>query len=104
MALSAIPKLGDKMAGELQVEDEFTCPGVLQGSLLSLKPTVDRVFGVTLRIGGEDTSYASQDGQIWLQLQGRKQDVEAAKVGLSYYTDQCFFHKNVPSSSSFDMA
>lgn len=82
------------MAGEQQVEDEFTCPGVLQGSLLSLKPTVERVFGVTLRIGGEDSAYASQDGQIWLQLKGRKREVEAAKVGffLFYDTDQCGFH------------
>lgn len=79
------------MVGEQQVEDEFACPGVLQGSLLSLKPTVERVFGVTLRIGGEDTSYPSQDGQIWLQLKGRKEDVEAAKVGLFYYTNQCGF-------------
>lgn len=79
------------MPEEQQEEDEFTCPGVLQDSLLSLKPTVERVFGVTLRIGGEDTSYASQDGQIWLQLNGRKQEVEAAKVSLFLDTDQCAF-------------
>lgn len=72
------------MAGQQQVEDEFTCPGVLQGPLLSLKPTVERVFGVTLRTGGEDISYSSQDGQIWLHLNGRKEEVEAAKVGLFY--------------------
>ncbi|MCJ8749081.1 hypothetical protein PDJAM_G00172240 [Pangasius djambal] len=88
MALSAIPEWRDKMAGEQQVEDEFTCPGVLQGSLLSLKPTVERVFGVTLRIGGEDTSYASQDGQIWLQLKGRKQEVEAAKLFIKGIVNQ----------------
>lgn len=82
MALSAMPRWREKMAGDQQLEDEFTCPGVLQGSLLSLKPTVERVFGVTLAIGGEDTSYASQDGQIWLHLKGGKQEVEAAKVGL----------------------
>lgn len=92
MALSAIPEWMDKMVREQQVEDEFTCPGVLQGSLLSLKPTVERVFTVILRIGGEDDSYSSQDGQIWLQLKGRKQEVEAAKVSLFYYTDWlCFF-------------
>lgn len=82
MALSAVPKWRDKLSGEQQEEDEFTCPGVLQGSLLSLKPTVERVFGVILGIGGEDTSYNSQDGQIWLQLSGRKLAIEAAKVGL----------------------
>lgn len=82
MALSAIPKWRDKLSGEQQEEDEFTCPGVLQGSLLTLKPTVERVFGVSLRIGGEDTSYTCQDGQIWLQLNGRKQVIEAAKVRL----------------------
>lgn len=76
------------MAGEQQVEDEFTCPGVLQGSLLSLKPTVERVFGVTLRIGGEDSAYASQDGQIWLQLKGRKREVEAAKLFIKGVVNQ----------------
>lgn len=86
MALSAVPEWRDKMVGEQQVEDEFTCPGVLQSSLQSLKPTVERVFAVTLRIGGEDDSYTSQDGQIWLQLKGRKQEVEAAKVSLFSYT------------------
>ncbi|XP_060772983.1 NEDD4-binding protein 1 isoform X3 [Neoarius graeffei] len=88
MAVSAIPEWRDKMAGEQQVEDEFACPGVLQGSLLSLKPTVERVFGVTLRIGGEDTSYPSQDGQIWLQLKGRKEDVEAAKIFIKGVVNQ----------------
>ncbi|KAG7314105.1 hypothetical protein KOW79_022601 [Hemibagrus wyckioides] len=88
MALSAIPEWRDKMVGEQQVEDEFTCPGVLQGSLLSLKPTVERVFALTLRIGGEDDSYSSQDGQIWLQLKGRKQEVEAAKLFIKGFVNQ----------------
>ncbi|GAA6085599.1 protein KHNYN [Tachysurus ichikawai] len=88
MALSTIPEWRDKIIREQQVEDEFTCPGVLQGSLLSLKPTVERVFSVTLRIGGEDDSYASQDGQIWLQLKGRKQVVEAAKLFIKGVVNQ----------------
>ncbi|KAF4071455.1 hypothetical protein AMELA_G00273460 [Ameiurus melas] len=88
MAHSAIPEWRDKMAREQQVEDEFTCPGVLQGSLLSLKPTVERVFDVTLRIGGEDPAYASQDGQIWLQLKGRKREVEAAKLFIKGVVNQ----------------
>ncbi|KAM9449743.1 NEDD4-binding protein 1 isoform 1-T3 [Clarias gariepinus] len=88
MALAAIPEWRDKMAGQQQVEDEFTCPGVLQGPLLSLKPTVERVFGVTLRTGGEDISYSSQDGQIWLHLNGRKEEVEAAKLFIKGIVNQ----------------
>lgn len=76
------------MEGEQQVEDEFTCPGVLQDSMLSLKPTVEQVFSVTWRIGGEDESYDSQDGQIWLQLRGRKQDIEAAKLFIKGIVNQ----------------
>ncbi|KAI5617695.1 protein KHNYN-like isoform X2, partial [Silurus asotus] len=75
-------------AGEQQVEDEFTCPGVLQGPLINLKPTVDRVFGVTLKIFGEDTSYDPEDGQIWLQLNGRKEEVEAAKLFIKGFMSQ----------------
>ncbi|KAI5087952.1 protein KHNYN-like isoform X2, partial [Silurus meridionalis] len=70
------------------VEDEFTCPGVLQGPLINLKPTVDRVFGVTLKIFGEDTSYDPEDGQIWLQLNGRKEEVEAAKLFIKGFMNQ----------------
>ncbi|TSY83948.1 NEDD4-binding protein 1 [Bagarius yarrelli] len=88
MALAAIPEWRDMMEGEQKVEDEFICPGVLQGSLLSLKPTVERVFAVTLRIGGEDDSYASQDGQIWLQLMGGKHDIEAAKLFIKGIVNQ----------------
>lgn len=62
-----------------EVEDEFTCAGVLRGALLSLKPSVERVFGVKLSIGGED-GLSVQNGQIWLQLRGTAGDAQAAKV------------------------
>ncbi|XP_007230331.3 protein KHNYN [Astyanax mexicanus] len=89
MALSAVSGRLDRMEGEQQhVEDEFTCPGVLRGALQDLKPTVERVFGVVLRIGGEENSYTAQDGQIWLQLKGRKRDVEAAKLFVKGVVNQ----------------
>ncbi|KAJ8366243.1 hypothetical protein AAFF_G00365060 [Aldrovandia affinis] len=56
------------------VEDEFACPGTVQGKLLSVRPLVERVFGVSLQIGGEG------DGQIWLKMKGRRREVEEAKV------------------------
>ncbi|KAF5901910.1 protein KHNYN-like, partial [Clarias magur] len=88
MAMAAIPEWRDKIAGQQQVEDEFTCPGVLQGPLLSLKPTVEQVFHVTLRIGAEDISFSSQDGQIWLHLNGQKEEVEAAKLFIKGIVNQ----------------
>ncbi|XP_062864725.1 protein KHNYN [Trichomycterus rosablanca] len=66
--------------GHQEVEDEFTCPAVLHASLEDLKPTVERVFGVTLVFGGQSSPYAPQDGQIWLHLKGRKEETEAAKL------------------------
>ncbi|XP_017564845.1 NEDD4-binding protein 1 isoform X1 [Pygocentrus nattereri] len=88
MALSAVPGLGVKIEGEQQMEDEFTCPGVLRGCLLDLKNTVERVFRVILTIGGEEDAYTSQDGQIWLQLKGRKIDMEAAKLFVKGVVNQ----------------
>ncbi|KAI4897959.1 hypothetical protein NFI96_025213 [Prochilodus magdalenae] len=86
MPLSAVPEWGEKLEGEKQVEDEFTCPGVLRGALLDLKSTVERVFRVILNIGGGEDAFTPQDGLIWLQLKGRKGEVEAAK-GTIYYTE-----------------
>ncbi|KAK7171287.1 hypothetical protein R3I94_001280 [Phoxinus phoxinus] len=60
------------------VEDEFTCAGVLRGALQALRPSVERVFGVTLVIGAEEEE-STQSGLIWLQLRGSAPDVEAAK-------------------------
>ncbi len=51
----------------------------VEGALLSLKPSVERVFGVKLSIGGED-GLSVQNGQIWLQLRGTAGDTQAAKV------------------------
>lgn len=79
MALSALPGWEEKLEGDQQVKDEFTFPNVLRSSLPELKATVERVFTVNLTIQKED-SYTPQDGQIWLELEGRKKEVEAAKV------------------------
>lgn len=65
--------------GEPEVEDEFACAGMLRGSLASLHSTVERIFGVTFAIGADDLSNGN-NGQIWLKLQGRRNDVKAAKV------------------------
>lgn len=67
--------------GEAEVVDEFACAGMLRGSLTSLHGTVERIFGVAFDIGERQASPAS-DGQIWLKLQGRENDVRAAKVSL----------------------
>ncbi|XP_072526469.1 NEDD4-binding protein 1 [Salminus brasiliensis] len=88
MAFSAVPGRVDKMEGEQHVKDEFTCPGVLRGALLDVKATAERVFRVVLRIGGEENSYKTQDGQIWLQLKGRKSDVEGAKLFVKGVVNQ----------------
>lgn len=81
MALSGLTLdgFGSHRMEQQEVEDEFTCAGVLRGALLALKPSVEQVFGVKLSIGGEDGTSA-QSGQIWLQLRGTAGDVQAAKV------------------------
>lgn len=92
MALSALTAEGwrsqwmDGETEEQQVEDEFTCAGVLRGALGSLRPTVQRVFKVTLSIGGEETF--SQDGQMWLRLHGAGRDVQAAKAFVKGVVNQ----------------
>ncbi|XP_051501691.1 protein KHNYN isoform X2 [Myxocyprinus asiaticus] len=93
MALSALPFEGfksqwtDVRTEEQEVEDEFTCSCVLRGALVALQPTVERVFGVSLSIGGEDT-VSSQDGQIWLHLHGIARDVESAKLFVKGVVNQ----------------
>ncbi|XP_076846868.1 protein KHNYN isoform X2 [Brachyhypopomus gauderio] len=87
MALYADVGWRDNTRPEQHVEDEFTCPAVLRGSLLAQQSVVVRLFGVILRIC-EDVSYTSQDGQIWLQLKGRKREVEAAKLFVKGVVNQ----------------
>ncbi|XP_059361744.1 protein KHNYN isoform X2 [Carassius carassius] len=70
-----------------EVEDEFTCAGVLRGALLALQPTVERIFGVKLSIGEED-ALSAQSGQIWLQLLGTSGDVQAAKLFVKGVVNQ----------------
>lgn len=80
MALSGLTLDGHgSQRMEREVEDEFTCAGVLRGALVALQPAVERVFGVKLMIGGEET-LSAQNGLIWLQLRGSERDVDAAKV------------------------
>lgn len=67
--------------GDVEVEDEFACAGMLRGSLTSLHSTVERIFRVALRIGADDMPHGN-NGQIWLKLRGPSGDVEAAKVRL----------------------
>ncbi|XP_028261594.1 protein KHNYN [Parambassis ranga] len=62
-----------------EVEDEFTCAGMLQGALTSLHGTVERIFRVTFGIGADDLPHGNS-GQIWLKLRGRSSDVKAAKL------------------------
>ncbi|KAM6959704.1 protein KHNYN [Tautogolabrus adspersus] len=73
--------------GEAEVEDEFACAGVLRGSLASLHGTVERIFGVKFEVGADD---ASQDnnGQIWLKLQGWRDNVTAAKLFVKGVVNQ----------------
>ncbi|XP_051565503.1 protein KHNYN-like isoform X2 [Myxocyprinus asiaticus] len=93
MALSALPFEGfrsqrSNVQTEGQdVEDEFTCSCVLRGALLALQPTVERVFGVILSIGGKD-AVSPQDGQIWLRLRGIARDVKAAKLFVKGVVNQ----------------
>ncbi|XP_051996598.1 NEDD4-binding protein 1 [Xyrauchen texanus] len=93
MALSALPfeeftsQWTDVWTEGQEVKDEFTCSCVLRGALVALQPTVERVFGVSLNIGGEDT-VSSQDGQIWLRLRGNARNVEAAKLFVKGVVNQ----------------
>ncbi|CAL1589752.1 unnamed protein product [Knipowitschia caucasica] len=59
------------------VEDEFTCPGTLRGSVTSLHSCVQRLFRVDFTIG---TEQHDSDSQIWLRLRGLRADVQAAKL------------------------
>ncbi|XP_026852488.2 protein KHNYN [Electrophorus electricus] len=88
MDLSADLGWRDDMRAEQHVEDEFTCPVVLRGSLLAQQSVVERLFGVILRIGEGLSSYTPQDGQIWLQLKGKKTEVEAAKLFVKGVVNQ----------------
>ncbi|KAF4111697.1 protein KHNYN isoform X1 [Onychostoma macrolepis] len=89
MALSGLTLdgCGYQRLEQQEVEDEFTCAGVLRGALLALQPSVERVFGVKLSIGGEDGPSA-QSGQIWLQLRGTPGDVQAAKLFVKGVVNQ----------------
>ncbi|XP_042582871.1 protein KHNYN-like isoform X1 [Cyprinus carpio] len=89
MALSGLTLdgCGSQRMEQQEVEDEFTCAGVLRGALLALQPAVERVFGVKLSIGGEDGPSA-QSGQIWLQLRGTAGDVQAAKLFVKGVVNQ----------------
>ncbi|XP_029932058.1 protein KHNYN [Myripristis murdjan] len=64
--------------GELVVEDEFACAGMLRGSLTSLHSSVERIFRVSFGIETDDLPHGS-NGQIWLKLRGLNKDVSAAK-------------------------
>ena len=70
---------GGSGGGEPEVQDEFACAGNLRGSLTSMHTTLERIFGVALRIGEEDLP-DDNAGQIWLKLRGRSSNVKAAKV------------------------
>ncbi|XP_039524877.1 protein KHNYN-like isoform X1 [Pimephales promelas] len=83
MAVSG-PALEECVSREC-VRDEFTCAGVLGGALRALRPSVERVFGVALAIGTEDSA---RSGLIWLQLSGAAPDVEAAKIFVKGVVNQ----------------
>ncbi|XP_051757181.1 protein KHNYN isoform X1 [Ctenopharyngodon idella] len=88
MALSGLTLDGrGSQQMEREVEDEFTCAGVLRGALVALQPSVERVFGVKLMIGGEET-LSAQNGLIWLQLRGSERDVDAAKMFVKGVVNQ----------------
>uniref|UniRef100_A0A8C1U546 KH and NYN domain containing n=1 Tax=Cyprinus carpio TaxID=7962 RepID=A0A8C1U546_CYPCA len=84
MALSG---LTSQQMEQQEVEDEFTCAGVLRGALVALQPSVERIFGVKLSIGGED-ALSAQSGLIWLQLRGTAGDVQAAKLFVKGVVNQ----------------
>ncbi|KAM3589930.1 uncharacterized protein V6R79_000219 [Siganus canaliculatus] len=73
--------------GEAEVVDEFACAGMLRGSLTSLHTSVERIFGVTFGIGDPDLTQGN-NGQIWLQLQGRSSSVKAAKLFVKGLVNQ----------------
>ncbi|XP_073693550.1 NEDD4-binding protein 1-like [Garra rufa] len=85
MALSGLTL--DDCRSQPEVEDEFTCAVVLRGALVALQPTVERLFGVKLSIGGDD-SPSAQNGQIWLQLRGTGRNVQAAKLFVKGVVNQ----------------
>ncbi|RXN29703.1 KHNYN-like isoform X3 [Labeo rohita] len=85
MALSGLTL--DDFRSQQEVEDEFTCAGVLRGALVALQPNVERLFGVKLSIGGED-ALSAQSGQIWLQLWGAGREVQAAKLFVKGVVNQ----------------
>ncbi|XP_016383714.1 protein KHNYN [Sinocyclocheilus rhinocerous] len=85
MALSGLTL--NSCGSQQEVEDEFTCAGVLRGALVTLQPTVERIFGVKLSIGGED-ALSAQSGQIWLQLLGTGREVQAAKLFVKGVVNQ----------------
>ncbi|KAI3376218.1 hypothetical protein L3Q82_016732, partial [Scortum barcoo] len=73
--------------GEEEVVDEFTCAGMLRGSLASMHGTVERIFGVKFSIGADDLSQGN-NGQIWLKLQGKSNNVKAAKLFVKGVVNQ----------------
>ncbi|XP_030636442.1 NEDD4-binding protein 1 [Chanos chanos] len=76
------------MRDEPLIEDEFTCAGALQGSLVALQPLIKRVFGVALVIEAEGDMTIVRSGQIWLRLQGRREEVDAAKLFVKGVVNQ----------------
>ncbi|KAK5893295.1 hypothetical protein CgunFtcFv8_006182 [Champsocephalus gunnari] len=78
---------GGGEGGEAEVEDEFACAGMLRGSLASLHGTVERIFRVTFGIGADDLSM-DNNGQIWLKLRGRSNDVKSAKLFVKGLVNQ----------------
>lgn len=77
---------GGDGGGQLEVEDEFACAGMLRGSLTSLHDTVERIFRVTFRIGADDLPHGN--GQIWLKLRGPSNNVKAAKLFVKGVVNQ----------------
>ncbi len=80
MALSGLTLdgCGSQRMEQQEVEDEFTCAGVLRGALLSLKPSVERVFGVKLsRRRGRSVCAERSD---LASAGGTAGDTQAAKV------------------------
>nr|XP_020442497.1 protein KHNYN-like [Monopterus albus]XP_020442498.1 protein KHNYN-like [Monopterus albus]XP_020442499.1 protein KHNYN-like [Monopterus albus] len=73
--------------GDLEVEDEFACAGMLRGSLTCLHSTVERIFRVTFGIGADDLPHGN-NGQIWLKLRGPSSDVKAAKLFVKGLVNQ----------------
>ncbi|XP_056225547.1 protein KHNYN [Seriola aureovittata] len=78
---------GGGVGGEPEVEDEFTCAGMLRGSLATLHGTVERIFMVTFGIGADDLPHGN-NGQIWLKLRGQSNNVKAAKLFVKGVVNQ----------------